>query len=99
MAARREYRGGGAEGKAGDDQWYHRVMLTPELERALLHLPLHDRAHLAQVLLESLDQLPEQEVRQLWVEEARRRAEEIDQGKVQMVSGEELEKQVQELFR
>lgn len=74
-------------------------MLTPELEQALLHLPMQDRAHLAQVLLESLDQLPEQEVRQLWVEEARRRAEEIDQGKVQMVSGEDLERQVQELFK
>jgi putative addiction module component (TIGR02574 family) len=84
---------------ARDDQWYHRVMLTPDLERALLHLSLQDRAHLAQVLLESLDQLPEQEVRQLWIEEARRRAEEIDQGKVQTVSGEELERQVQELFR
>jgi putative addiction module component (TIGR02574 family) len=74
-------------------------MLTPELEQALLHLSSHERAHLAQVLLESLDQLPEEEVRQLWVEEARRRAEEIDQGKVQMVSGEELERQVQELFK
>jgi len=74
-------------------------MLTPDLERALLHLPVQDRAHLAQVLLESLDQLPEQEVRQLWLEEAQRRAEEIDLGKVQTISGEELERQVQELFR
>jgi len=74
-------------------------MLTPDLERALLHLPAQDRAHLAQILLESLDQLPEQEARDLWIEEARRRADEIDQGKVQMVSGEELERQVQELFR
>jgi len=74
-------------------------MLTPDRERALLHLPVQDRAHLAQVLLESLDQLPEREARELWIEEARRRADEIDQGKVQMVSGEELERQVQELFK
>jgi putative addiction module component (TIGR02574 family) len=74
-------------------------MLSPDLERSLLHLPMQDRARLAQILLESLDQLPQQEVRQLWIEEARRRAEEIDQGKVQMVSGEELERQVQELFK
>lgn len=74
-------------------------MLSPGLEQALLHLPVHDRAHLAQVLLESLDQLPEQEVSKLWAEEARRRADEIDQGKVQMVSGEELERQVQKLFK
>lgn len=75
------------------------AMLKPDLEQALLDLPSQDRAHLAQVLLESLDQLPEQEVRQLWIEEARRRAEEIDQGRIQMVSGEELERQVQELFK
>jgi putative addiction module component (TIGR02574 family) len=74
-------------------------MLTPDLERTLLHLPVQDRAHLAQALLESLDQLPEQEVRQLWAEEALRRATEIDQGKAQTISGEELERQVQELFK
>ncbi|HBL27270.1 MAG TPA: addiction module antitoxin RelB [Acidobacteria bacterium] len=74
-------------------------MVTPDLERSLLHLPVQDRAHLAHLLLESLDQLPQKEARELWVEEARRRADEIDQGKVQMVSGDELERQVQELFR
>jgi hypothetical protein len=74
-------------------------MLTPDLERSLLQLPLQDRAHLAQVLLESLDRLPEAEVRRLWSEEARRRAEEIDRGEVQTVSGEELERQVHELFK
>ena len=74
-------------------------MTTAELEKALLHLSAKDRAHLAQLLLESLDQLPESEVRELWLAEAGRRAEEIDQGKVQLVSGEELEKQVQSLFR
>ena len=41
---------------------------------ALLHLSAKDRAHLAQLLLESLDQLPESEVRELWLAEATRRA-------------------------
>jgi hypothetical protein len=34
-------------------------MLTPDLERALLHLSVQDRAHLAQVLLESLEPKPD----------------------------------------
>ena len=72
---------------------------TEEIEKAVLHLPLQERAHLAQKLLESLDQLPEAEARQLWLVEAQRRADEIDQGKIQLVSGEELENQVQALFK
>jgi len=72
---------------------------TEEIEKAVLRLPLQARAHLAQKLLESLDQLPEAEARQLWLVEAQRRADEIDQGKVQLVSGEELENQVQALFK
>lgn len=74
-------------------------MLTADLEKALLHLPMQDRAHLAQLLLESLDELPELEVRNLWLAEAQRRASEIDQGKVEMISGDELERQVQALFK
>lgn len=70
-----------------------------DLENAVLHLPLQDRAHLAQKLLESLDQLPADEARQLWLTEAQRRADEIDQGKVQLVSGAALEDQVQALFK
>jgi Putative addiction module component len=70
-----------------------------DLENAVLHLPLQDRAHLAQKLLESLDQLPEAEARQLWLAEAQRRADEIDQSKVQLVSGAALEDQVQALFK
>lgn len=72
---------------------------TADLEKAVLHLPLQDRAHLAQQLLASLDQLPPDEARQLWLVEAQRRADEIDQGRVQLVSGEELENQVQALFK
>jgi len=74
-------------------------MSTAELEKAVLHLPLQERAHLAQRLLESLDRLPEAEARQLWFLEAQRRADEVDQDKVQLVSGDELEKQAQALFK
>jgi putative addiction module component (TIGR02574 family) len=74
-------------------------MTTAELKKAVLHLSPKERAEFAQLLLESLDTLPEQELRELWLDEAARRAEEIDLGKVQMISGEELERQVQDLFR
>ncbi len=70
-----------------------------DIEQTVLHLPLQERARLAQILLESLDQLPEAAARQLWLVEAQRRAEEIDQGKVHLVSGEELENQVQALLK
>lgn len=74
-------------------------MIAPDLEESVLNLPLRERAQLAFRLLESLDQPDESEVRQLWLVEAQRRADEIDQGKVQLVSAEELDRQVQPLFK
>ena len=74
-------------------------MTTADLEEAVLHLPMEQRAQLAHKLLESLDLPSEGEVGQMWVREAQRRAEEIDQGKVQLISSEELEQQVQSLFK
>jgi len=74
-------------------------MTSSDLEEAALHLSAQDRARLVQRLLESLDQLSEEETRQLWLVEARRRADEIDEGKVQLMDGDELEQQVQALLR
>jgi putative addiction module component (TIGR02574 family) len=75
------------------------AMTSSELEEAALHLPAQERARLVQRLLESLDQLPEEEARQLWLVEAQRRADEIDQGEVQLMDGDELEQQIQALLR
>jgi putative addiction module component (TIGR02574 family) len=49
-----------------------------ELETEALKLPVAERARLAETLLESLDALSEEENRRLWIEEARRRDEELD---------------------
>lgn len=49
-----------------------------DLEAEALKLPLTDRAHLAEKLLESLDALPDEEHRRLWTEEALRRDAELD---------------------
>jgi putative addiction module component (TIGR02574 family) len=74
-------------------------MTVRDLEEAVLHLPLQERANLAQKLLESLDLPSESEARQAWLREAQRRADEIDRGTVQLVSSEELEQQVQSLLK
>ena len=74
-------------------------MTTTAIEKAVLHLPKQDRAHLVHLLLESLDELSETDAQHLWLHEAQRRADEIDQGKVQLISGEVLEQQVQALFK
>ncbi len=74
-------------------------MNTAVLEEAVLHLPLRERAHLVQKLLESLDQPSEDEVQQLWLLEAQRRAEEIDSSAVGLLSAEQLEARVQVLLK
>jgi putative addiction module component (TIGR02574 family) len=75
------------------------LMNTTELQQAALRLPKQERAQLAHLLLESLDQPSESDVEQLWLFEAERRAAQIDRGEVQLVTAEELEAQVQDQFK
>jgi hypothetical protein len=49
------------------------TMSTEELEREALKLAAHDRARLAERLLESLETLSDEENAQLWADEAERR--------------------------
>jgi putative addiction module component (TIGR02574 family) len=70
-------------------------MNATTIEKEALALPVQDRAKLAQRLLESLDNLSEQEAETLWLDAAERRACEIDEGLVQLVTPEELEQRVQ----
>lgn len=60
------------------------------LEKEALDLPAADRAKLAHQLLESLDSLSESEIEQLWLDEAGRRAAQLDAGEVRLVPGEEV---------
>ena len=59
-------------------------MSISDLQRVALHLPAPERVHLVELLLESLDQLPEDEVQQLWLLEARRRVDEVDHGEIHL---------------
>ena len=62
-----------------------------ELLKKALALPVEARAALAESLLESLDEEPVDEgVEAAWSEEIKRRIEEIDSGKVQMIPYEEV---------
>jgi hypothetical protein len=51
------------------------------------------------MLLDSLDEPSDADIQDLWLAEAQRRAAEIDGGTVELVSGEELDRQVQALFK
>ena len=69
------------------------------LEREALKLSAGDRARLAHELLESLDEIQPQELDRLWLEEASRRAAQIDSGEVELVSSEDVERKARALLR
>ena len=74
------------------------IMNIQAIEQAVLDLPIEDRARIAQKLLSSLDDLSEQEIEKLWLVEAQRRSDEIDNGTVQLVSAEEVERRIQAIL-
>lgn len=75
------------------------IMNIQSIEQEVLHLPVEERARLAEKLLSSLDDLSEQEIEKLWLLEAQRRAAEIDNGTVQLISAEEMEQRVQAILQ
>ena len=74
-------------------------MDTATIEREALHLSVTARAALAHKLLQSLDELTEAENDALWLDEAERRAAEIDSGAVQLISSDEVSRQARNLLR
>ena len=69
------------------------------LEKQALGLPVKDRARLIQDLLESLDKLTPAEVQSLWLDEAERRANQIDRGEVSLVSAESVALEARAILR
>ena len=67
-------------------------------EEALL-LTVKERAELAEQLLLSLDTLSEDEISQLWLHEAARRADEIDRGMSKRISADDVRREAQTLLR
>jgi len=64
-------------------------MTIDELRREALGLDLSSRARLARDLLNSLDDLSESEIEQLWLEESVRRHDEVVTGAVETVAMDE----------
>ncbi len=74
-------------------------MTIDELKREALQLDPSTRASLARDLLESLDELTETEIEQLWLEEAERRHQQIVSGAVETVSMEEALSKARDALR
>jgi putative addiction module component (TIGR02574 family) len=76
--------------------------MTPDVSELLkkaLALPPEARAALATSLFESLDEEPaDQGVEAAWSEEVKRRIEDIDSGKVQMIPYEEVRRRLAALL-
>lgn len=74
-------------------------MNLKQIETEALHLPEEERAELARKLLLSLDVPSEAEVENAWLVEAGRRARDLDEGRVQAVSAEQVRRKAQALLR
>jgi len=74
-------------------------MNLKQIEDEVLHLPVDERAELAQKLLLSLDSGSEDEIESDWLLEASRRAKELDEGIVQPIPAEEVRRKAQALLR
>jgi len=61
-----------------------------QLEAEIRKLNLKERAALAKRIVQSLDELSESEIEALWVEEAERRLDELEQGLAPEIPAEEV---------
>jgi putative addiction module component (TIGR02574 family) len=75
------------------------AMKFEDIQRQALGLSAQERARLAQELLDSIDRLPGSELEALWLDEAARRASEIDSGAAVLVSGTEVARKARALAR
>ena len=65
-------------------------MSLKEIEAEIKKLDMKERATVAKWIVESLDELPEDEVEALWAEEAERRLDELEQGLVTEIPDKEV---------
>ena len=74
-------------------------MKLQKIEDEALLLPREERAQLIQRLVLSLESPSTEELRSDWLQEARRRAAEIDNGSIQAVPAEEVMKRARSLIK
>lgn len=70
-----------------------------EILRAALELPPEARAMLAGNLLESLDDSAQTDLDAAWSEEIERRIRDIDEGRVELIPGEEVLSELRTRFK
>ena len=63
---------------------------TNKLEEKLLSLPLEERIYLIEKLLKSLNSPNREEIDKAWADEAERRLDELESGKVQGIPAEQV---------
>lgn len=71
-------------------------MTTDQIEQELLKLPTAERARLAERLIASLDE--DAEIEEAWIEEVRRRDQEIQSGAVETIPLEDALTSIRERF-
>lgn len=76
-----------------------KVMESKTLQETVLSLPPDERAALAERLLLSLDEPSEEELAQIWLSEADKRARELDHGEVRSIPAEEVRRKARALLR
>ena len=69
------------------------------IEKQALSLSAEERARLSRELLDSIDNLTPREIETLWLDEAERRAQEIDRGAAVLVDGDEVARKARALVR
>jgi putative addiction module component (TIGR02574 family) len=70
-----------------------------EVEKKALKLPAQDRARLARDLLDSLEPLPPEESRRQWLDEAERRAADLDRGGAALTPADEVARKARTLLK
>jgi len=78
---------------------HHLAMDAKTIEKSALGLTPGERAHLAQKLLLSLDELSQEETEKVWLDEAVDRARELDKGTVRPIPAAEVRQKAQKLLR
>jgi putative addiction module component (TIGR02574 family) len=73
------------------------MLTADQIESEALNLPRPERGRIAQALVASLAMDPE--VERAWEEEIRRRIRDIDSGATEMIPGEQVFKEVEDLLR
>ena len=61
-----------------------------DIQRELLELDLRERAALARFLLDSLEELPQEDLDRLWAEEAEARYADLLAGRTSAIDGDEV---------